>query len=130
MFPLKGNHSPSSKKVTFFFSSFDFIWFHLLKTSILSLPLYEQREEPWLATSLRPENFVPGLLIGFLLGLFLDLSSARRSGCKGKSSSVPGKQRSLASDNGGEELKMVCLKFSCVLLFPGHLFSGFFFLFG
>ncbi|ONK69751.1 uncharacterized protein A4U43_C05F26340 [Asparagus officinalis] len=65
------------------------------------------KKEPWLATSLKPENFVPGLLIGFLLGLFLDLSSARRSGFKGKSSPIAGKQRSLASDNGGEELKMV-----------------------
>ncbi|KAJ6830364.1 putative peptidyl-tRNA hydrolase 2 [Iris pallida] len=79
----------------------------------------QKEEPPWLATSLKPENFVPGLLIGFLLGLFFDLSSARRSLSsppppppKGqrKSSSFPGKPQSLTSENSGsgsEELKMV-----------------------
>ncbi|KAJ6801687.1 putative peptidyl-tRNA hydrolase 2 [Iris pallida] len=82
---------------------------------------HQQKEEPpWLAASLKPENFVPGLLIGFLLGLFFDLSSARRSPSsppppKGqkKPSSFPGKPQSLVSEcsggggSGSEELKMV-----------------------
>ncbi|KAJ6824338.1 putative peptidyl-tRNA hydrolase 2 [Iris pallida] len=79
----------------------------------------QKEEPPWLATSLKPENLVPGLLIGFLLGLFFDLSSARRSLSsppppppKGqrKSSSFPGKPQSLTSENSAsasEELKMV-----------------------
>lgn len=67
----------------------------------------KKREEPWLATTLRPENFVPGLVIGFLLGLFFDLSSLRRSRPMGKSSSISGKQCSLRAESSGGELKMV-----------------------
>ncbi|WVZ99289.1 hypothetical protein U9M48_044615 [Paspalum notatum var. saurae] len=74
-----------------------------------------QGEEPWLAASLRPANFLPGLAIGFLLGLLLDLSSSWRH----KSSPAPapsaaparGSSSKRASGSsfasGGEELKMV-----------------------
>ncbi|GJN14972.1 hypothetical protein PR202_gb01855 [Eleusine coracana subsp. coracana] len=72
-------------------------------------------EEPWLAASLRPSNFLPGLAIGFLLGLLLDLSSSWRPkigpapapaaaparGAKSKRASGS------APASGGEELKMV-----------------------
>ncbi|KAK3138237.1 hypothetical protein QOZ80_5AG0366210 [Eleusine coracana subsp. coracana] len=69
-------------------------------------------EEPWLAASLRPSNFLPGLAIGFLLGLLLDLSSSWRPklgpapapparGSKSKRAS------GTAPASGGEELKMV-----------------------
>ncbi|KAL6609627.1 hypothetical protein ACP70R_039596 [Stipagrostis hirtigluma subsp. patula] len=74
-------------------------------------------EEPWLAASLRPGNFLPGLAIGFLLGLLVDLSSSWRA----KSSPAPapaptgaaarGSNSKRASGgssaSGGEELKMV-----------------------
>ncbi|RRT82625.1 hypothetical protein B296_00019627, partial [Ensete ventricosum] len=77
------------------------------------------QEEPWLAQCLKPENCLPGMIVGFLLGLFLDLSATRRvSDPRGKSSSRPGKHRSMSaaasssSSSGGtsEELKMVAQK--------------------
>ncbi|XP_073108997.1 uncharacterized protein [Elaeis guineensis] len=67
----------------------------------------KNREEPWLAASLRPENFIPGLVIGFLLGLFIDLTASNRSSSKGKSSFLSGKNQSVVSCGNGEELKMV-----------------------
>ncbi|XP_026664553.2 probable peptidyl-tRNA hydrolase 2 isoform X2 [Phoenix dactylifera] len=69
----------------------------------------KNREEPWLAASLRPENFLPGLVIGFLLGLFIDLTASNRSSSKGKSSFPSGKHQSVVSCGNGEELKMVLI---------------------
>ncbi|CAN6341351.1 unnamed protein product [Urochloa humidicola] len=78
-------------------------------------PARRKGEEPWLAASLRPANFLPGLAIGFLLGILLDLSSSWRP----KSSPAPapaapparGSSSKRASGgsfgSGGEELKMV-----------------------
>ncbi|CAL4894477.1 unnamed protein product [Urochloa decumbens] len=75
----------------------------------------KQGEEPWLAASLRPANLLPGLAIGFILGLLIDLSSSWRT----KSSPAPapaaaparGSSSKRASGgsvgSGGEELKMV-----------------------
>ncbi|KAL6851766.1 hypothetical protein ACP4OV_020330 [Aristida adscensionis] len=72
-------------------------------------------EEPWLAVSLRPANLLPGLAIGFLLGLLVDLSSSWRA----KASPAPapaaaaargaGSKRASGTSSaaGGEELKMV-----------------------
>jgi len=67
-------------------------------------------EEPWLAASLRPANFLPGIAIGFLLGLLLDLSSSWRP----RSSPAPAQAASSSKraskgsfGSGGEELKMV-----------------------
>ncbi|KAG1346617.1 peptidyl-tRNA hydrolase 2, mitochondrial [Cocos nucifera] len=67
----------------------------------------KNREERWLAASLRPENFIPGLVIGFFLGLFIDLTASNRSNSKGKSSFPSGKNQSVVSCGNGEELKMV-----------------------
>ncbi|WOL20536.1 putative peptidyl-tRNA hydrolase 2 isoform X2 [Canna indica] len=71
----------------------------------------EREKEPWLARGLKPENFLPGLLIGFLLGLLLDLSAPRISGVTKAKSSRNGKHQlgSAASSSGGtgDELKMV-----------------------
>ncbi|TVU20550.1 hypothetical protein EJB05_36764 [Eragrostis curvula] len=71
-------------------------------------------EEPWLAASLRAANFLPGLAIGFLLGLFLDLSSSWKprlgpatapaaASARGSSSK---RASGSSSATGGEELKM------------------------
>lgn len=82
------------------------------------LALRRQREEAWLARGLKPENFVPGLVIGFLMGLFLDISASYRGhSLKGRTLS---KQLKTASDGGGEELKMVPF-FSLLLMFPSFL---------
>ncbi|KAE8817643.1 putative peptidyl-tRNA hydrolase 2 [Hordeum vulgare] len=72
-------------------------------------------EEPWLAAGLRPANFLPGLAIGFLLGLLLDLSSSWRprfSLPPGPSAPAQrGSKRAAAGSSAapapGEELKMV-----------------------
>ncbi|KAG0495111.1 hypothetical protein HPP92_006105 [Vanilla planifolia] len=66
-------------------------------------------EEPWHVSSLRPENYLPGLAIGFLLGLLVDFAGAALRNSKLKPSVAPVKlKRSLGGNNGGgDELKMV-----------------------
>ncbi|CAM0954517.1 unnamed protein product [Alopecurus aequalis] len=65
-------------------------------------------EEPWLAAGIRPANFLPGLAIGFLLGLLLDLSSSWRPRFSLGPASRGSKRSGGSSDApGGEELKMV-----------------------
>ncbi|RWR82694.1 peptidyl-tRNA hydrolase 2, mitochondrial isoform X1 [Cinnamomum micranthum f. kanehirae] len=62
-------------------------------------------EDPWFAVSLRPENFIPGLIVGFLLGLFMDFSRPTKP--KSLSNNLT-KRQQLASNSGAdEELKMV-----------------------
>ncbi|XP_047341024.1 peptidyl-tRNA hydrolase 2, mitochondrial isoform X2 [Impatiens glandulifera] len=62
-------------------------------------------EREWLTVSFKPENFVPGLVIGFILGLFLDLY---KPGTKKKGPLLGKHQQyqNLSSDPD-EELKMV-----------------------
>ncbi|KAJ4797423.1 Peptidyl-tRNA hydrolase [Rhynchospora pubera] len=69
-------------------------------------------EEPWLAVTLKPENFLPGVVIGFLLGLFVDFSFLSRRGAPQDTSSLPPalskrQSQSLSSGVTGEELKVV-----------------------
>lgn len=69
----------------------------------------QQHEGEWLPVSFRPENFIPGLIIGIIFGLFLDLTKPTRNGTK-PSNSFMGKHQKkqrLVSDGSGEELKMV-----------------------
>ncbi|XAR70846.1 Aminoacyl-tRNA hydrolase [Bertholletia excelsa] len=68
----------------------------------------QKQEREWLSVSFKPENFIPGLVIGFILGLFLDLSKPAKSST-GKSNLLLGKhnKRKLGSSNADEELKMV-----------------------
>ncbi|PKU80008.1 peptidyl-tRNA hydrolase, PTH2 family [Dendrobium catenatum] len=68
-------------------------------------------EEPLLAASLRPENYLPGFVIGFLLGLFVDFAGASLRNPKRKSSFAREKLNHASFDDGGNggggELKMV-----------------------
>ncbi|XP_042492444.1 peptidyl-tRNA hydrolase 2, mitochondrial [Macadamia integrifolia] len=69
-----------------------------------------KREGEWFGVSFRPENFIPGLVIGFIFGLLLDLSGLPKHNSKGnKSFPTRGnrQQQRVVSDNGDEELKMV-----------------------
>ncbi|CAN6540020.1 hypothetical protein FF1_016927 [Malus domestica] len=70
----------------------------------------QKQEREWLAVSFKPENFIPGVVIGFILGLLLDLSQPGKGRSKKNTASVGQlQQRSLVTSNvnGGEELKMV-----------------------
>ncbi|XP_073019243.1 uncharacterized protein [Primulina eburnea] len=67
----------------------------------------EKQEKEWLGVGFKPENFIPGLVIGFLVGFFLDLSKPVRTSSSQKIGSKKRHQSSLLSSNSDEELKMV-----------------------
>ncbi|KAL2543573.1 Peptidyl-tRNA hydrolase II (PTH2) family protein [Forsythia ovata] len=76
-----------------------------------SYPSKKKQEEGWLGVSFKPENFIPGLIIGFICGLFMDLSKPTK-GYNAKKISGPllgQNQQSprIVSANTDEELKMV-----------------------
>ncbi|CAN1161892.1 Peptidyl-tRNA hydrolase 2, mitochondrial, partial [Linum perenne] len=62
-----------------------------------------------LSETFQPENFIPGLVIGFIIGLFLDLTIKPSKGSVARKNFMPGKtqQQSLDSSSGDKELKMV-----------------------
>ena len=65
----------------------------------------EGQAQPWLAKALNPASLLPGMVIGFLLGLWVELP---KGGFRG--SSVPAKEGSRnvsSSSDAGGELKMV-----------------------
>ncbi|XP_057957406.1 uncharacterized protein LOC131150599 isoform X2 [Malania oleifera] len=72
-------------------------------------PKKQKREREWLAVSFRPENFIPGLVIGFIFGLLLDLSKPIRNQKKPTNSIAEKRQQNqtLVSTNNDEQLKMV-----------------------
>ncbi|KAI7994976.1 putative peptidyl-tRNA hydrolase 2 [Camellia lanceoleosa] len=83
----------------------------LQNPSQLSKKQHKQERE-WFAVSFKPENFIPGLVIGFIFGLFLDLSKPIKNNNnnntpKKKANLLLGKQQRLVSTNTDEELKMV-----------------------
>ncbi|KAF3446400.1 hypothetical protein FNV43_RR11579 [Rhamnella rubrinervis] len=69
----------------------------------------QKQEGQWLSSSFSPENFIPGLVIGFIFGMLLDLSKPAMNATKKKKNFVSGKphQEKLVSNNGDAELKMV-----------------------
>ncbi|KAL8499197.1 hypothetical protein ACS0TY_022244 [Phlomoides rotata] len=72
----------------------------------------KNQKKEWLGASFQPENFLPGLIIGFIFGFFFDLAKPAKSpsGRKIGSSSSIGKnqeQPRILQSNTGEELKMV-----------------------
>ncbi|KAK4790880.1 hypothetical protein SAY86_031293 [Trapa natans] len=60
------------------------------------------------AVSFKPENFIPGVIIGFLFGLFYDLSKPAGSGLR-RRNFLPGKksEQCLLPSNNDRELKLV-----------------------
>ncbi|RVW17295.1 putative peptidyl-tRNA hydrolase 2 [Vitis vinifera] len=69
----------------------------------------QKQEREWFAVNFKPENFIPGLIIGFIFGFFLDLSKAPKNQPR-HNNSLLGKrqqQQQLVSSNSDEELKMV-----------------------
>lgn len=68
-------------------------------------------EEPFLAASLKPETYLPGFVVGFLLGLLVDFVGASLRKPKRNSLASPAKLNHASFDGGGsgdgDELKVV-----------------------
>ncbi|XP_058114947.1 uncharacterized protein LOC131257951 isoform X2 [Magnolia sinica] len=67
----------------------------------------QKNQEPWFAVSIKPQNMIPGLIIGFLLGFLIDLSAPHKRNTRNNSFSNLKRQQQLISDGCDEELKMV-----------------------
>ncbi|CDP08168.1 unnamed protein product [Coffea canephora] len=71
----------------------------------------KEEKKEWLGVSFKPENFIPGLIIGFIFGLFLDLSKPNKASTSAtkRSNLLSSKNQRLTSvaDAADEELKMV-----------------------
>ncbi|KAJ1409826.1 Peptidyl-tRNA hydrolase, PTH2 [Sesbania bispinosa] len=82
----------------------------LTVTSRIAKQQQHKQKGEWLAGSFKPENFVPGLVIGFIFGLLLDLSKPHRNHLSKKVFSSSKVQQQLSvSSNGDQELKMELL---------------------
>ncbi|GAA0151006.1 hypothetical protein LIER_37216 [Lithospermum erythrorhizon] len=71
----------------------------------------KKQEKQWLSVSFKPENFIPGLVIGFILGFILDIAKPNNKNANSPSSrSISGNSVSktrVLSGNTDEGLKMV-----------------------
>ncbi|KZV20737.1 peptidyl-tRNA hydrolase 2, mitochondrial [Dorcoceras hygrometricum] len=67
----------------------------------------QKQEKEWLGVSFKPENFIPGLVIGFIVGFFLDLSKPVKSSGSHRTGGKKRHQSSLLSSDCDEDLKMV-----------------------
>ncbi|AES73870.1 peptidyl-tRNA hydrolase 2, mitochondrial isoform X1 [Medicago truncatula] len=69
----------------------------------------QKQKGEWLSGSFKPENFIPGLVIGFICGLLIDLSKPTRNHLSNKifSSTKLQNQLSVSSNGADQELKMV-----------------------
>ncbi|KAM3378940.1 Peptidyl-tRNA hydrolase 2, mitochondrial [Capsicum baccatum] len=71
----------------------------------------EKEEKEWLGASFKPENFIPGIVIGFIIGLLMDLSKhSKSSNSLKKTSNLLNRnqpEKILAPSKADEELKMV-----------------------
>ncbi|KAF4363251.1 hypothetical protein G4B88_016005 [Cannabis sativa] len=76
------------------------------------LPKKQQNQEKeWLGSSFKAENFIPGLVIGFICGLLFDLSKAggNQTNTTRKWSSSKLQTQDLVLNSGDQELKMVLI---------------------
>lgn len=87
-------------------NSYTTLMFASVRNSSQSSKKRGKHEKEWFAVSFRPENFIPGLIIGFVFGLLLDLTKPTKGNANGNSSFVAKHQR-LTSSNPDEEFKMV-----------------------
>uniref|UniRef100_A0A7C8ZFX9 peptidyl-tRNA hydrolase n=1 Tax=Opuntia streptacantha TaxID=393608 RepID=A0A7C8ZFX9_OPUST len=76
-----------------------------------------KEEKEWLGLSFRPENFIPGVVIGFILGLLLDLTKPPKNPPR------PRKQQFISSNHTDEELKMVLVVRQDLKMGPGKIGS-------
>ncbi|KAI3454095.1 hypothetical protein Pfo_010758 [Paulownia fortunei] len=71
----------------------------------------QKQEREWLGVSFKPENFIPGLIIGFIFGFFLDLSKPTKSSSAkkigGSSLGKNQQQPRILSSSTDDEFKMV-----------------------
>ncbi|KAH0642448.1 hypothetical protein KY290_034040 [Solanum tuberosum] len=70
----------------------------------------QKEEKEWLGASFKPENFIPGIVIGFIIGLLLDLSKPSKSNTLKKTSNLLNRnqpEKILSPAKADEELKMV-----------------------
>ncbi|XP_010253995.1 PREDICTED: peptidyl-tRNA hydrolase 2, mitochondrial [Nelumbo nucifera] len=70
---------------------------------------HQRDDGEWFSVSFSPENFIPGLIIGFLFGLFLDLTKLPKNNAKGNKLLSKVQLRKTESNCGDEELKMVLI---------------------
>jgi PTH2 family peptidyl-tRNA hydrolase len=80
---------------------------------------YDQRQEKKsISVSFRAENLIPGVVIGFIIGMILDLSQQVTSPVKRSRllSSKVQKQSSVPGNGKDQELKMVCLSSSVTIV--------------
>ncbi|GAB4854317.1 hypothetical protein Ancab_022904 [Ancistrocladus abbreviatus] len=69
---------------------------------------HQREEREWLGLSFRPENFIPGLVIGFIFGLLLDLAKPSKNPPRAaKNSFLGNKLQTHCPTSTDEELKMV-----------------------
>lgn len=68
----------------------------------------ERNPGAWIPSSIKPESFLPGLAIGFLLGLLVTLpKNFRRITNTGAKNARVNSTRPVRSDGNGDEVKMV-----------------------
>ena len=79
----------------------------------------KEKQTAWLSSGLRPENLIPGLILGFFLGLFVELP--RRLNARPPNNAARKVKRdncavlSSSSSTTTEELKMVDGRIGCSL---------------
>ncbi|XP_004501150.1 uncharacterized protein [Cicer arietinum] len=78
-------------------------------SNLKSREQHQQKQKgEWLSGSFKPENFIPGLVIGFICGLLIDLSKPTRNHLSKKIFSSTKHQHQLSlSSNDDQDLKLI-----------------------
>lgn len=89
----------------------------------------QKQDGEWVGVSFRPENFIPGIVIGFILGMVLDMwtppsinptnnTANKKNFPRGK-----GQRLSVSSNDSDQELKMVLIVRQDLKMRPGKIAS-------